>query len=166
MNMTINVKKFIREATDAAASAPPGDLISQLKQVMADNFVFYFKAHSFHWNVEGPNFPQYHDFLSDVYTNAFGAVDRIAEEIRALGEYAPMSLDELVNTSSISENKSAQDAMSMFRILSEDNQKVLGGLLATQRMAEAANQVGLANYLQDLYDSHKKLAWMLNSILK
>jgi starvation-inducible DNA-binding protein len=128
--------------------------------------VFYFKAHSFHWNVEGPNFPQYHEFLEGVYTNAFGAVDRIAEEIRALGEYAPMSLNEMLNTSSLMENTSQRNAMSMFSILSDDNQNILGGLLATQKMAEAANQVGLANYLQDLYDSHKKLAWMLSSILK
>jgi len=160
------IQDYVQEATTAAGADAPSNLVSQLRQVMADNFVFYFKAHSFHWNVEGPNFPQYHEFLEGVYTNAFGAVDRIAEEIRALGEYAPMSLNELINTSSLMENTSQRNAMSMFSILSDDNQNILGGLLATQKMAEAANQVGLANYLQDLYDSHKKLAWMLSAIQK
>jgi starvation-inducible DNA-binding protein len=160
------IQDYVQEATTAAGADAPSNLVSQLRQVMADNFVFYFKAHSFHWNVEGPNFPQYHEFLEGVYTNAFGAVDRIAEEIRALGEYAPMSLNEMLNTSSLMENTSQRNAMSMFSILSEDNQNILGGLLATQKMAEAANQVGLANYLQDLYDSHKKLAWMLSAIQK
>lgn len=164
MNMTI--KKFIKEAEQAALSAPPGDLVTQLRLVMADNFVFYFKAHSFHWNVVGPNFPQYHEFFSGVYTAAFAAVDRIAEEIRALDEYAPKSLNELIGISSLNENKADLDATAMVRALADDNQKILGGLLATQKMAEAANQVGLANYLQDLYDQHKKLAWMLSSILK
>jgi DNA-binding ferritin-like protein len=56
--------------------------------------------------------------------------------------------------------------MGMFASLAADNQKILGGLLGCQKMAEAANQVGLANYLQDLFDAHKKLAWMLSSILK
>jgi len=160
------IQDYVQEATTAAGADAPSNLVSQLRQVMADNFVFYFKAHSFHWNVEGPNFPQYHEFLEGVYTNAFGAVDRIAEEIRALGEYAPMSLNELINTSSLMENTSQRNAMNMFSILSDDNQNILGGLLATQKMAEAANQVGLANYLQDLYDSHKKLAWMLSAIQK
>ena len=160
------IQDYVQEATTAAGADAPSNLVSQLRQVMADNFVFYFKAHSFHWNVEGPNFPQYHEFLEGVYTNAFGAVDRIAEEIRALGEYAPMSLNELINTSSLMENTSQRNAISMFSILSDDNQNILGGLLATQKMAEAANQVGLANYLQDLYDSHKKLAWMLSAIQK
>ena len=160
------IQDYVQEATTAAGADAPSNLVSQLRQVMADNFVFYFKAHSFHWNVEGPNFPQYHEFLEGVYTNAFAAVDRIAEEIRALGEYAPMSLNEMLNTSSLMENTSQRNAMSMFSILSDDNQNILGGLLATQKMAEAANQVGLANYLQDLYDSHKKLAWMLSAIQK
>jgi starvation-inducible DNA-binding protein len=160
------IYNYVQEAAMAAGADAPSNLVSQLRQVMANNFVFYFKAHSFHWNVEGPNFPQYHEFLEGVYTNAFGAVDRIAEEIRALGEYAPMSLNEMLNTSSLMENTSQRNAMSMFSILSEDNQNILGGLLATQKMAEAANQVGLANYLQDLYDSHKKLAWMLSAIQK
>jgi DNA-binding ferritin-like protein len=56
--------------------------------------------------------------------------------------------------------------MGMFASLAADNQKILGGLLGCQKMAEAANQVGLANYLQDLFDAHKKLAWMLAAILK
>jgi starvation-inducible DNA-binding protein len=160
------IHNYVQEATMAAGADAPSNLVFQLRKVMADNFVFYFKAHSFHWNVEGPDFPQYHNFLEGVYTNAFGAVDRIAEEIRALGEYAPMSLNELINSSSLMENTSQRSAMSMFSILSGDNQNILGNLLATQKMAEAANQVGLANYLQDLYDSHKKLAWMLSAIQK
>jgi starvation-inducible DNA-binding protein len=164
--MTVNVTYFVQEATEAAAAAAPNKLVAQLKKVMADNFLFYFKAHTFHWNVEGKDFPQYHEFFDGVYNNAFSAVDRLAEEIRALGEYAPMSLGELIDLAALYENKSQLDGLSMVRALADDNQKILGGLLATQRMADAANQVGLANYLQDLYDQHKKLAWMLSAILK
>jgi hypothetical protein len=51
--------------------------------------------------------------------------------------------------------------MEMIADLASDNQKILGGLLAAQKMAEAANQVGLANYLQDLFGYHKKLSWQL-----
>lgn len=164
--MTVNITQFVQEATDAATANPPNDLVKQLKQVMADNFLFYFKAHSFHWNVEGSNFPQYHEFFGEVYNNAFNATDRLAEQIRALGEYAPMSLGDLIDSSALYENKSTLNAAGMMLVLANDNQKILGGLLATQKMADAANQVGLSNYLQDLYDQHKKLAWMLSATLK
>ena len=38
-------------------------LIQQLRTILGTNFGLYFKAHSYHWNVEGPNFNDYHAFL-------------------------------------------------------------------------------------------------------
>ena len=57
------------------------ELIVALKKVLADTFVMYYKAHSYHWNVEGSNFPQYHEFLQNIYEEIFAAVDVIAEHI-------------------------------------------------------------------------------------
>ena len=160
------VNQYLKEA-EVAVSAPAPDMLADtLTKVLADTVVFYFKAHSFHWNVVGSNFPQYHEFLGDVYAQVYGNVDRIAEEIRALGVMAPKNLSSLIAVSNLTENREDLDAMGMFAALAADNQKILGGLLGCQKMAEASNQVGLANYLQDLFDAHKKLAWMLSSILK
>ena len=52
-------------------------LIQQLKVILGTNFGLYFKAHSFHWNVEGPNFPQYHSFLNDFYDSVFDQTDGV-----------------------------------------------------------------------------------------
>jgi len=54
-------------------------LIEQLKVILGTNFALYLKAHGYHWNIEGSNFPQYHDFLSDFYTSIFEQTDPIAE---------------------------------------------------------------------------------------
>lgn len=160
------VNEYLEEA-DAAVLAPvPDMLVEALTKVLADNMVFYFKTHSFHWNVVGSNFPQYHDFLGDLYLQVFANVDRLAEEILALGSMAPKNLSGLLAVSNLTENSDELDAKAMFAMLASDNQKILGGLLGCQKMAEAVNQVGLANYLQDLFDAHKKLAWMLSAILK
>ena len=51
-------------------------LVDQLKIVQADAFTLYLKAHFYHWNIEGPNFPQYHDFLQNFYEDVFASVDR------------------------------------------------------------------------------------------
>ena len=59
-------------------------LVEGMKIVLADTFALYLKTHQFHWNVEGPDFPQYHEFLENLYTEVYGSVDKIAEEIRAL----------------------------------------------------------------------------------
>ena len=51
------------------------ELIEQMKVALASTFAFYLKAHNFHWNVEGPNFPQYHSFFETIYSDAWGAVE-------------------------------------------------------------------------------------------
>ncbi len=56
--------------------------------------------------------------------------------------------------------------MEMVAALEADNTKILAGLLACAKMAEAANEIGLNDFLTQLYDEHKKLAWMLSSTLK
>jgi len=43
-------------------------LIEQLKVILGTNFALYYKAHSYHWNVEGPDFPQYHKFIKNIRT--------------------------------------------------------------------------------------------------
>ena len=58
------------------------ELVQSLKVSLANHYAFYLKAHYYHWNVTGPNFPQYHDFLENIYTEVYGVVDKIAEEIR------------------------------------------------------------------------------------
>lgn len=142
------------------------ELVSQMKRILADGYLFYFKAHSFHWNVEGANFPQYHDFFSKVYEQVFDNLDSIAEQIRALGAYAPTSLAQMVGSSSITENLSAVSTAEMFSQLLSDNEKVIQGLTVGYRLAESANELGLSNFLQDLIDKHKKLAWMITSTAK
>lgn len=64
-------------------------LKDKLKQVLGTSFAFYIKAAGFHWNIEGPNFPQYHAFLGDLYNEVYGSIDQLAEIIRQLDSYAP-----------------------------------------------------------------------------
>lgn len=162
----MNYEKLVKEAAVVVGAPASSELAAAVTKVLADGFVFYFKAHSFHWNVVGKDFPQLHGFFGGVYEAVFDNVDRLAEEIRALDATAPMNLATLLSEATVMENKSTLDGMGMVAVLAADNQKILSGLLACQKMAEAANQVGLANYLQDLYDSHKKFAWQFSAILK
>lgn len=158
-NLIEQAEQMINEEVEPA-------LIDALTNVMSDAFVFYFKAHSFHWNVTGKDFPQLHEFFGKIYENTFSKIDDLAEHIRALNAPAPMNLATVLASSKIMENKDALTAMEMVAALEADNTKVLAGLLACAKMAEAADEIGLNDFLTQLYDEHKKLAWMLSSILK
>jgi len=141
-------------------------LIQQMKVVLASTFAFYLKAHNFHWNVEGPDFAQYHEFLGNLYEEAFGAVDPIAEHIRALNSYAPGSLARFSQLSVIDDQINIPNALKMIKELELDNNKLKEELIKAYKLAETANEAGLSNFLQDRIDIHAKHGWMLRSIGK
>lgn len=144
------------------------ELITALRTAHANTFVMYFKAHAFHWNVEGKLFSQYHEFFGDLYADLFSAVDPLAEELRALDEYAPKSLGELYMTCTLSENTSiVGDALpEMLNSLLADNTEVINSLNKVFTLANDMNEQGLADFVAGRLDIHKKHAWMIKSSLK
>jgi len=141
-------------------------LINQLKTILGTNFALYLKAHGYHWNVEGPNFPQYHDFLNNLYTSLFAQIDPIAEHLRALNSYAPGSLARMLELADIQEATNIPDGIAMMRDLAADNDRFIMHLRAGIVAADGANEPAVGNFLQDLLDVHQKHGWMLRSIIK
>ena len=141
-------------------------LIEQLKTILGTNFALYFKSHAYHWNIEGPNFPQYHDFLNDFYTSVFDQTDLIAEHLRSLDAFAPSSLARIIELADITESTNIPDALAMLRDLKADNDRFIIHLRAGIVAADAAGEPAVGNFLQDLLDAHQKKAWMLRSITK
>lgn len=141
-------------------------LIEKMKVYLASNFAFYLKLHFFHWNVEGPNFPQYHDFFGDKYEEIWQVTDDIAEHIRAIQGYAPGSLARFKEMSRIADQTDVIPAQNMFMIALADNSEMLTVITEAYRAAEAAGEIGLSNFLQDRLDAHKKLGWMLRATAK
>lgn len=137
-----------------------------MKKVLADTFAMYLKAHNYHWNVEGPMFVQLHDFFGELYGELHGAVDPIAEEIRALNAYAPGSFTRYLELSDIDDELSIPDAMTMVRRLSEDNLKVLETLNVAFKLADEFDKQGLADFIAGRIDTHEKHGWMLRSITR
>jgi starvation-inducible DNA-binding protein len=142
-------------------------LVASLKVILGNTFVMYFKAHSYHWNVEGINFSQYHDFFGDIYTDVYGAVDPFAEEIRKLDTYAPISLMELYNYKTIAEDTAKPASVhEMLLNLLMANTELLSALTSAFDVATEQKQQGLANFIADRMDRHKKFEWMMTSSLK
>lgn len=139
------------------------DLAQQMKVALASTFAFYLKAHNFHWNVEGPNFPQYHSLFGDIYADAWGAVDSIAEHLRTLDAYAPGSLSRFSQLSVVQDQINIPDARAMLSELQNDNAKLISELDKAYKLAEDAGKSGIANFFQDRVDIHEKHGWMLRA---
>jgi starvation-inducible DNA-binding protein len=141
-------------------------LIELMKKVLADTFTLYLKTHSFHWNVEGPNFAQYHSFFDGLYNELHDAVDPIAEHLRTLQAYAPGSMKRFSELTEIEEELNIPTPIEMMTKLHHDNDIVLHTLNLALKFAEKLDKQGLVNFLGERIDVHEKHAWMLRSFTK
>ena len=142
-------------------------LIQQLKVLLGTNFALYLKAHNYHWNIEGSNFPQYHDFLNGFYNEVFAQTDLIAEHVRYLDSYVPGSMERFLQLADIEEAvDNIPTAQVMMQNIKYDNDRYIIHLRAGIVAAEQANEPAVGNFLQDILGAHQKKAWMLRSITK
>ena len=141
-------------------------LADNLKVLLGSTFAFYVKIHGFHFNIEGDNFPQYHEFLGDFYTEVYGSIDPIGEYIRTLDSYSPGSLTRYAELTIIQDQLKIPRAELMFAELYEDNAKMIELLNHCFASATQENKQGIANFIAERLDAHEKHQWQLRSILK
>jgi len=138
------------------------ELNTSMKIVLANTFAMYFKAHGHHWNVEGKDFSQLHDFFANLYQELFAAVDQIAEQIRALDDYVPYGLDTVSSIATIKDSSiNGNNIPSMLQDLMDANASVIEALNAAHKLAEAEGNRGLVNHIEGRLDVHAKHGWML-----
>ena len=140
--------------------------MKEARTVLADVFFMYLKAHIYHWNVEGINFPQMHEFFGNLYEELHGSIDPLAEHIRALGEYTPRNIEEMYNDKTVDCLNTAVSAKDMVADLSTANTQVIASLNNLFKQLESNNKQGFMNYVADRLDQQEKHGWMLRSILK
>lgn len=140
------------------------ELHESMKVLLANTFVMYMKAHGYHWNVIGPDFPQLHDFFGDLYEELHSSLDEIAEQLRTVRSFAPGTLRRIVELSTIQEDDKISKPENMAQRLLDANETVMSNLRDAYNKAEEASELGLSNFLQDRLTVHAKHGWMLRSI--
>jgi starvation-inducible DNA-binding protein len=142
-------------------------LADNLKVLLGSVYSFSVKVQYFHWNVEGDNFPQYHEFFGNLYEEVYNnSVDKIAEYIRTLDVYAPGSFTRFQELSIIEDQLKVPRAELMFEELYHDNAKLIDLLNHCFASAESENKQGIANFIAERLDAQAKHQWMIRSILK
>lgn len=141
-------------------------LIEAMKRYFATHFQYYTKAHGFHVNIVGPEFPQYHKLLGNIYEDAQEAIDNIAEHIRAIEGIAPFALKRIQELGRIKDSAEAPADIKMLKEILADTQIVCDHLEECYDMAGEYKCYGLQNFLADRMDTHRKYMWMLRSTLE
>ncbi|MGE9268849.1 MAG: Dps family protein [Verrucomicrobiales bacterium] len=140
-------------------------VVTQLRQVVADTYALMGQTHLCHWNVRGPGFFALHTAFEEQYTELFAAVDEIAERVRALGALAPGGLANLAQSSEVKELREDAPAEEMVRHLAESNEVVVKSLAAARDAAAEADDSQTEDLAIARIQVHEKTIWMLKSYL-
>ena len=141
-------------------------LTNDLKTLLADSVTMYFVAHGYHWNVEGADFSQYHSLFADIYEDVYSSIDTIAEDLRKLDEYAPFTLSKFIDLRTVESVEVAPNPKAMAKALLKVNEGVLVTIGKAFASANKANEQGIANFLAERDDMHKKWRWQLTASTK
>lgn len=141
-------------------------LTNDLKTFLADAVTMYFVAHGYHWNVEGSDFSQYHSLFADIYEDVYSSIDPIAEDLRKLDEYAPFTLSKFIDLRTVESVEVAPNPKAMAKALLKVNEGVLVTIGKAFASATKANEQGIANFLAERDDMHKKWHWQLTASTK
>lgn len=141
-------------------------IIDDLKNLLASTIALKFKAHGYHWNVEGDDFPQWHEKFEEIYESLDEAIDPLAEWIRVMGDYAPFKMSRIAELSMVPESSVTSDPMSMAADLLNDHINCAKAFSDTFTTATNMGQQGLANFLADCQAVHQKWIWQLRVSIK
>ena len=141
-------------------------IVEDLKVLLASSYSYSLKAQFFHWNVEGSDFAQLHEFFGNVYQEVYDTIDTNAELIRQLDSYAPGSYDRFGELSTVADQTKVPRASMMIEELLEDTNKMLDLTKRMFTVAEQENEQGIADFIAGRIDAFAKHAWMMRSFLK
>ena len=144
------------------------ELQTLTRKAFATTYGFLLIAQCYHWNVEGPDFLEYHDLFGKVYSEVDGKLDAFAEHIRGIQAYAPATFKELSELSSIKESDETiqHTPQEMLYYLYLTNGKINTDLIAAYTAAEREQEYGLSNFLSERMEQHRKHGWMLYASMK
>lgn len=155
--MTENKPNIGIEVADRA------EIADGLSHLLANTYTLYVQTQGYHWNVTGPTFPALHQMLEDQYIELQGAVDLVAERVRAIGERSPGSLAEILERTSVVDNKGATTAGQMVKDLIEGHETVVREARPLAEIADKAGDVASADLVTERIRAHEKTAWMLRA---
>jgi starvation-inducible DNA-binding protein len=147
-------------------TVPATPVVDELNGLLADSTVFYQKLRHYHWNVEGRHFFELHAKFEELYTRWAEVIDQLAERILMVDGTPLHTLKSLLSAARLSEDESVPAAPQMVEALASDLRVLherAGALLAS---AEAADDRGTANLMDDLRDALEKDLWMLRTWMK
>lgn len=130
-----------------------------LQEFLSESYGALIQAQNLHWNVEGDSFYSVHKLTEEIYDEQFGALDEIAERIRACGQKVNAGFDVFSKQSNIQNSPTIEAAIATQEHVAEQAKALV-------ELAEEEGDAGTADLATTRVLQHQKNVWMLKSQAK
>lgn len=137
-----------------------------MNQQIANWNVLYTKLHRFHWYVKGPHFFTLHAKFEELYEEAAGTIDEVAERLLIVGGMPISTLKEYIQYATIEETSENLTAEEMVQTIVNDYSQIISELNSGKAAAEQVNDEVTSDMFTELIEKLSKHNWMLTSFLQ
>ena len=142
------------------------EIVKHLNTILADEYALFTKLFKYHWNVTGMSFGSLHQLFEEQYEKTFKIIDKVAERVRALGDWPIGTLQEFKQHSNLDETPGRNpDAQTMISDLVADHETIIQDMRKKVELINKHEDSVTANFVEELIEKHEKKAWMLRSHL-
>jgi starvation-inducible DNA-binding protein len=137
-----------------------------MNQQLANWNILYTKLHRFHWYVKGPHFFTLHAKFEELYEEAAGTMDELAERLLITGGKPVSTLKEYLQFATIEETSEVLTAEEMVQIVVNDFSQLISELKEGKTAAEQVDDEVTSDMFTELIEKLSKHNWMLTSYLQ
>jgi starvation-inducible DNA-binding protein len=138
----------------------------ELNKVLADEFVLYIQTRNYHWNIEGVNFSELHNFFEKQFSDLDEIVDDVAERIRMIGYFTEARLTDYLQLTHLVERPYTSKWQQQLKNLLEAHETIIRNLRRLILLfADKYKDIGSSDFTTQLLGKHEKMAWMLRVFL-
>jgi len=144
-------------------AAPAANTVNGLQQLLADFQVYYANLRGFHWNVKGKYFFHLHSKFEELYDDASGKIDEIAERILMLDGVPAHTFSDYLRVSKVKETGVVTNGEDGLKNVLETLSLLIQSERAILKQASEAGDESTVAMMSDYLKEQEKTTWMLTA---
>ncbi len=139
---------------------------TKLNEYLSNLVVLNVQLHNLHWNVEGKQFVQIHEFTESLYNDFFEKYDEVAELLKMRDQRPLVKLADYLQNASIKElDKERFSSDEVLEIVQDDLNKMKTLATEIRNEADEAGDFEVVGAFEDHVAGYSKNLWFIKSML-
>ncbi len=139
--------------------------VAKMNEYVANLHVWNVKLHNLHWNVTGEQFMPVHKFTEEMYEDAFGKFDDVAEQLKIQGQNPAATTAEYAKLATIQELPAREFASGeVIKAVQEDMAQLKQLAVDIRALADEEGDFSTVAMMEEHAAGYAKNLWFLSAM--